>query len=87
MDAFLSKVADGAPVIVLLLLVCAYAVYKWPFLLLWNALQASIKRQDALHERTLDALNNNTAAMNGNTAALAALAASVGAMIAAVADE
>lgn len=64
MDAFLSKVADGAPVIVLLLLLCAWAVYKWPFLLLWNALQASIERRDALHERTLEALNNNTAVLN-----------------------
>lgn len=64
MDAFLAKIADGAPVIVLLLLVCAWASYKWPFLLLWNALQASIDRRDALHERTLEALNSNTAALN-----------------------
>ncbi len=77
MDAIVTKLAEGAPFIVLLLLVCAWAIYRWPLLLLWNALQASIERRDALHERTLDALNNNTAAMNGNTAALAALAAKV----------
>jgi len=64
MDAVIAKLADGAPFIVLLILVCAWAVYRWPMLLLWNALQESIARRDALHERTLDALNNNTAAMN-----------------------
>lgn len=64
MDALVAKVADGAPITVVILLACAYVVYKWPIMLLWNAYQASIDRRDALHVRTLDALNNNTTALN-----------------------